>query len=47
MLADLKRSGDQTAWVDRMQTRADLYDLLDYDGLKKIDEAVTKEERVS
>ena len=42
MLGDLKRSGDQTAWVDRMQTRADLYDLLDYDGLKRIDKAATK-----
>ena len=41
MLADLKRTGDQRAWVDRMQTRAELYELLDYDGLKRIDEAVT------
>jgi len=39
MLADLRRDGDQRAWVDRMQTRAELYDLLDYDGLRKIDEA--------
>jgi len=46
MLADLKRTGDQTGWVDRMQTRAELYDLLNYDGLKKIDEAVTKQEQV-
>jgi len=41
MLADLKQNGDQKAWVDRMQTRAELYELLDYDGLKRIDEAVT------
>ncbi len=40
MLADLRRDGDQRAWVDRMQTRSELYDLLDYDGLRKIDEAV-------
>lgn len=40
MLADLKRDGDQNAWVARMQTRAELYELLDYDGLKTIDEAV-------
>ncbi|MFQ5496129.1 MAG: methylisocitrate lyase, partial [Phycisphaerae bacterium] len=42
MLAELKRTGDQTGWVDRMQTRADLYDLLDYDGLTKIDQAATR-----
>ncbi len=41
MLADLRRDGDQRAWVDRMQTRSELYDLLDYDGLRKIDEAAT------
>lgn len=39
MLADLKKQGDQKSWVDRMQTRVELYDLLDYDGLKKTDEA--------
>ncbi len=42
MLADLKRDGSQSAWVDRMQTRAELYDLLDYDGLNQIDKAATK-----
>lgn len=42
MLADLKKTGDQTEWLDRMQTRKDLYDLLDYDGLEQIDRAVTK-----
>lgn len=42
MLADLKKTGDQTKWLDRMQTRKDLYDLLDYDGLEQIDRAVTK-----
>jgi len=30
-LADLKRSGTQTEWLDRMQTRKELYQLLDYD----------------
>lgn len=39
MLTDLKRSGDQTAWLPKMQTRKDLYDLLDYDGLEQIDRA--------
>lgn len=41
MLHDLKAAGDQTGWVERMQTRAELYDLLDYDGLAKVDDAVT------
>jgi methylisocitrate lyase len=30
-LRDLKRRGNQRAWLPRMQTRAELYDLLDYD----------------
>lgn len=42
MLADLKKTGDQTKWLDRMQTRKELYNLLDYDGLEQIDRAVTK-----
>jgi methylisocitrate lyase len=40
-LADLKTVGDQISWVERMQTRAELYDLLDYDGLRAIDKAAT------
>jgi len=31
MLRDLKKSGTQQSWLERMQTRQDLYDLLDYD----------------
>lgn len=30
-LTDLKRHGTQRRWLGRMQTRAELYDLLDYD----------------
>jgi methylisocitrate lyase len=30
-LKDLKRSGTQKKWLKRMQTRKELYDLLDYD----------------
>ena len=41
MLQDLKGAGDQSAWIDRMQTRQQLYDLLDYDGLARIDRAAT------
>ena len=28
---DLKRQGTQSEWIDRMQTREELYELLDYD----------------
>lgn len=31
MLKDLKKRGSQRAWLDQMQTRQELYDLLDYD----------------
>jgi methylisocitrate lyase len=34
MLRDLKKTGMQAAWVDRMQTRKELYDLLGYDPTK-------------
>ncbi|HEY2139822.1 MAG TPA: methylisocitrate lyase [Chthoniobacterales bacterium] len=34
MLRDLKRSGTQASWLDRMQTRQELYDLLKYDPTK-------------
>ncbi len=34
MLRDLKASGTQADWVDRMQTRQELYDLLGYDPTK-------------
>src|SRR5436190_17749497 len=34
MLRDLKKTGTQKNWVDRMQTRQELYDLLDYDPTK-------------
>jgi methylisocitrate lyase len=30
-LRALKKSGNQTGWIDKMQTRQELYDLLDYD----------------
>jgi len=31
VLKDLKRRGTQKDWLDRMQTRRELYELLDYD----------------
>jgi methylisocitrate lyase len=30
-LRDLKRQGTQSGWIEKMQTRAQLYELLDYD----------------
>ena len=38
-LTDLRKNGTQTEWLDRMQTRKELYDLLDYEGLNAIDRA--------
>ena len=35
MLRDLKANGTQEAWLDRMQTRKELYELLDYDPAAK------------
>ncbi len=34
MLRDLKASGTQQSWLDRMQSRQELYDLLGYDPTK-------------
>jgi methylisocitrate lyase len=34
MLRDLKSTGTQESWLDRMQTRQELYELLDYDPTK-------------
>lgn len=42
MLKDLKSKGDQNDWVPKMQTRKELYELLDYDGLNTIEQAATK-----
>lgn len=34
MLRDLKNTGTQANWLDRMQTRKDLYEMLDYNPTK-------------
>ena len=34
MLAELKSTGTQEGWLDRMQTRKELYEMLDYDPTK-------------
>jgi methylisocitrate lyase len=38
-LAQLAREGSQKNFVDRMQTRAELYDLLDYTGFESRDQS--------
>ncbi len=38
-LAQLARDGSQKGFLDRMQTRAELYDLLDYTGFEARDQA--------
>jgi methylisocitrate lyase len=35
MLRDLKKTGTQESWLDRMQTRQELYELLEYDPTKE------------
>lgn len=37
LLSDLKCEGTQQGWLDRMQTRRELYELLNYDAFKQID----------
>ena len=40
LLTDLKRTGTQKAWLPKMQTRAELYDLIDYDAYAQADSAL-------
>jgi methylisocitrate lyase len=35
LLRDLKANGTQESWLERMQTRKELYALLDYDPTKE------------
>lgn len=43
LLEDLQRAGTQTRWLERMQTRSQLYELLGYEALEAIDAAAHKE----
>jgi methylisocitrate lyase len=43
LLEDLRREGTQAGWLERMQTRAQLYELLGYNALEAIDAAARKE----
>jgi methylisocitrate lyase len=39
---DLLREGTQAAWLDRMLTRAELYELIDYDGYAALDRGLAR-----
>jgi methylisocitrate lyase len=40
--ADLRREGTQAAWLDRMQTRRELYELLGYHAHEALDDSIAK-----
>ena len=39
---DLLREGTQAAWLDRMMTRAELYELIDHDGYAELDRGLAQ-----
>ncbi len=43
VLTDIKRNGTQEDWLDRMQTRSELYDLIDYDRYEELDQDLSRE----
>ena len=43
VLTDIKRHGTQEDWLDRMQTRSELYDLIDYDRYEELDRDLSRE----
>ncbi|MCI0791605.1 MAG: methylisocitrate lyase [Chloroflexi bacterium] len=45
LLTDIKNKGTQVDWLDRMQTRRELYDLIDYEGYQAIDSELSFEKR--
>lgn len=44
MYADLLRDGAQGEWLDRMMTRAELYELIDYDAYAELDRSLARED---
>jgi len=44
MYADLVRDGVQGAWMDRMMTRAELYELIGYDAYAELDRSLARED---
>ena len=41
VLTDIKDKGTQAGWLDRMQTRAELYDLIGYDRYAEVDQQLS------
>jgi methylisocitrate lyase len=39
---DLARAGSQAAWLDRMQTRRELYELIGYHDYEALDDAIAR-----
>jgi methylisocitrate lyase len=39
---DLARTGSQAAWLDRMQTRRELYELIGYHDYEALDESIAR-----
>jgi methylisocitrate lyase len=44
MYADLLRDGAQAEWLDRMMTRAELYELIGYDAYAELDRSLARED---
>lgn len=44
MYADLMRDGGQGEWLDRMMTRAELYELIGYDAYAELDRSLARED---
>jgi methylisocitrate lyase len=44
MYADLVRDGEQGEWLDRMMTRAELYELIGYDAYAELDRSLARED---
>lgn len=42
LYAELKKSGTQAKFIDRMQTRAELYDLIDYASYNQLDKTLSE-----
>jgi methylisocitrate lyase len=40
VLTDLRDKGSASDWMERMQTRAELYDLLDYEAYNDLDQRI-------
>jgi methylisocitrate lyase len=40
--ADLARTGTQAGWVDRMQTRRELYRLIGYHDYEALDDSIAR-----